>query len=405
MLERPLLARQPILDRELQVFAYELLCRPVPTDNIEWQTTNGNSATTEVVISALHEIGMSLVTGGRPAFVNFTQDFLNIDPPMGPDDLVIELLEHIPANEDTQAAVLRLKNQGYRIAVDDFTGDPAQAAWLDYADIVKVDLIALNDFDDAQTLHRKYQREGLIWLAEKVETHEQFLKCKEFGYDLFQGYFFSRPTTLFGKRTPDSHIAVMELLSALNSPDAGFDEVVTAVRKDPQLSYRLMQMANSSAVNRGQPVTTVQRAATLLGLSRIRHWANMLALGKLSDKPVILQQQALFRGALLQEIANQSSALDSDTGFTLGLFSLLDAMMDMPLEEVCARIHLPEELTQALIQGYGIYGAHLNAIKLWEQGEASAIDWPNIAVTPSDLELCIERAINATQNTTGVLGS
>jgi len=164
-------------------------------------------------------------------------------------------------------------------------------------------------------------------------------------------------------------------------------------------------MANSSAVNRGQPVTTVQRAATLLGLSRIRHWANMLALGKLSDKPVILQQQALFRGALLQEIANQSSALDSDTGFTLGLFSLLDAMMDMPLEEVCARIHLPEELTQALIQGYGIYGAHLNAIKLWEQGEASAIDWPNIAVTPSDLELCIERAINATQNTTGVLGS
>ncbi|MEE3191506.1 MAG: EAL domain-containing protein, partial [Pseudomonadota bacterium] len=202
MQDRPLLARQPILDSNKAIYAYELLCRPIPDASEAWQDAHGNSATTEVVIGALHEIGMALVTGGRPAFVNFTADFLSIDLPLSPDEMVIELLEHIPATDKNINAVTRLKQQGFRIAVDDFTGDEAQATWLKYADIVKVDLPALGSPDNAGAVRKKFHREGLLWLAEKVETHEEFEHCKAAGYDLFQGYFFSKPVILFGRRTP-----------------------------------------------------------------------------------------------------------------------------------------------------------------------------------------------------------
>ena len=394
MQDRPLLARQPILDSNKSIYAYELLCRPIPNATEAWQDAHGNNATTEVVIGALHEIGMALVTGGRPAFVNFTADFLSIDLPLSPDEMVIELLEHIPATDKNINAVTRLKQQGFRIAVDDFTGSDAQAEWLKYADIVKVDLPALGSLEEAGAVRKKFHRDGLIWLAEKVETYEEFEHCKASGYDLFQGYFFSKPVLLFGRRTPDSHLAVMQLLGALNQEEADFDDIVDTIRRDPQLSYRLLQMANSPQVNHGAPITTLQRAATALGLSRIRNWANLLALGKLSDKPVILQQQALFRGYLMQNLSGTTKSMEPDTAFTLGLFSLLDAMLDMPIDEVCARVSLPKELTLAITEHVGPYGKHLKALTQWEKGEAEAIDWSTLEVSPSELEASIEQAIH-----------
>ncbi|WP_301376765.1 MULTISPECIES: EAL and HDOD domain-containing protein [Thalassolituus] len=404
MQDRPLLARQPILDSNKAIYAYELLCRPIPDASEAWQDAHGNSATTEVVIGALHEIGMALVTGGRPAFVNFTADFLSIDLPLSPDEMVIELLEHIPATDKNINAVTRLKQQGFRIAVDDFTGDEAQATWLKYADIVKVDLPALGSPDNAGAVRKKFHREGLLWLAEKVETHEEFEHCKAAGYDLFQGYFFSKPVILFGRRTPDSHLAVMQLLGALNQEEADFDDIVDTVRRDPQLSYRLLQMANSPQVNHGAPITTLQRAATALGLSRIRNWANLLALGKLSDKPAVLQQQALFRGYLMQSLSAGTDTMEPDTAFTLGLFSLLDAMLDMPIDEVCARVNLPKELTQAITENAGVYGQHLKALMQWEKGAADTIDWASLEVTPSELEASIEQAILTVSQQSGDLG-
>ena len=403
MQDRPLLARQPILDSNKSIYAYELLCRPIPNATESWQDAHGNSATTEVVIGALHEIGMALVTGGRPAFVNFTADFLNIDLPLSPEEMVIELLEHIPATDKNINAVTRLKQQGFRIAVDDFTGSDAQAEWLKYADIVKVDLPELCSLEEAGAVRQKFHRDGLTWLAEKVETYDEFEHCKAAGYDLFQGYFFSKPVILFGRRTPDSHLAVMQLLGALNQEEADFDDIVDTIRRDPQLSYRLLQMANSPQVNHGAPITTLQRAATALGLSRIRNWANLLALGKLSDKPVILQQQALFRGYLMQNLSGTTKSMEPDTAFTLGLFSLLDAMLDMPIDEVCARVSLPKELTLAITEHAGTYGKHLKALIQWEKGEAEAIDWNTLEVSPSELEASIEQAIHTVSQQSGDL--
>ena len=162
-------------------------------------------------------------------------------------------------------------------------------------------------------------------------------------------------------------------------------------------------MANSPQVNQGSSITSLQRAATALGLNRIRNWANLLALGKLSDKPAILQQQALFRGYLMQNLSSVTKTMEPDTAFTLGLFSLLDAMLDMPIDEVCARVNLPKELTQAITENAGPYGKHLKALLQWEKGAADAIDWASLDVSPGELEASIEQAIHTVSHQSGDL--
>lgn len=402
----PLLARQPILDRNLRVTAYELLCRPIPSDSSLWQHHNGNEATTEVVIGALHEVGMDAVTGGLPAFVNFTPEWLTRTPPLPPAQMVIEILEYIPFTAEALAAVQALRKLGYRIAVDDFTGDAAQARWLDYADVVKVDLLGLPAGTTAASLLQKFQRPGLMWLAEKVETHEQFAQAKDAGYALFQGYFYSKPQTLYGKRTPDSHIAVMQLLKALNDSRQDVNAIVRIISQDPQLSFRLMQMANSAAFSNGRTVTNLLRATMQLGLDRIRSWASLLALGKLSDKPPALRHQALFRGYLAREIALKYDDLEPDTAFTLGLFSLLDAMMDTELNDVCKRLALSPELTDALTGHTGSYGDILATVIACDRGRLADIPWTQLRISSDTLEQCVEAALHATgQSATLVEGN
>ncbi|MAE21266.1 MAG: signal transduction protein [Pseudomonas sp.] len=402
---QPILARQPILDRSLKVVAYELLCRPVPQDTEAWQNANGCHATTEVVIGAVHEIGLNIVTGNKPAFVNFTEEWLHRAPPMPPEDMVVEILEHIPRTPEAEAAVLALRQAGYRIAVDDFTGNCDQAQWFDLADVVKLDLLGVQDIQQAFALREKYHRPGLTWLAEKVETYDEFNTLAQAGFDLFQGFFYSKPTPVYGKRSPDSQMAVMQLLGTLNQSDAGPKDVSQCISNDPQLSFRLMQMANSASVNPGAAVTTLQRATALLGLTRIRQWANLLALGKLSDKPAVLQQQALYRAHLCQEIseAMPSHSMDPDTAFTLGLFSLLDAMMDTPINELCARLQLPEELSSALTQHQGQYGRLLQAVEAWEQATPESIPWSQLGLTSPEMEGAIERALVAMNRSAGLL--
>ncbi|WP_300427493.1 EAL and HDOD domain-containing protein [uncultured Thalassolituus sp.] len=399
----PLLARQPILDKSLRVTAYELLCRPVPSESLQWQQQSGNEATTEVVIGALHEVGMEAVTGGLPAFVNFTQEWLTRTPPLPPKQMVIELLEHIPFSDEHAAAVKKLKSKGYRIAVDDFIGDATQAKWLPYADIVKVDLLGLPDGTDAAMLIERFNRPGLIWLAEKVESYEDFNAAKAAGYTLFQGYFYSKPQIIYGKRTPDSHIAVMRLLKALNDQEQDIDDIIRIISEDPQLSFRLMQMANSAAFSGGRTVTSLIRATMQLGLDRIRSWASLLALGKLSDKPQALRYQALFRGHLAREISLHYPALEADTAFTLGLFSLLDAMMDTDLSDVCARLSLKKDLTSALTEHLGDYGVILATVIACDTGQLDAIPWHALPISEAELEACQEAALNMTGQSSNLI--
>ncbi len=397
----PLLARQPILDLNLQVIGYELLCRPHPRDDASWQESQGDHATSEVMIGAYQELGFEKVTGGLPAFVNFTRNWLFNPPVVSSNMLVAEVLEYVSADEDTIQAIERLRRMNYQVALDDFTAEPNQIRLLPYVDIVKVDILRLPDIQQLFPMIKSYQRPWLTWLAEKVESPEEYEVCREAGCTLFQGYFFAKPTIMYGRRLPDNKISVLQLLKQLNNPDAEIADISKTLQTEPQLSFRLLQLVNSAAVACAAEVTSIQQALMLVGLDKIKTWAIVLSLGQLSEKPEVLREQAVLRGFLTQELATRQTTLDSNTAFTLGLFSLLDAFLDISMEEVCERLKLPAELSNALICHQGKYGQILNLVEEmeranWESASFKQLDELQLEV--GDITHSYQSALHATRD-------
>ena len=397
----PLLARQPILDHNLQVIGYELLCRPHPQDDAAWQESQGDHATSEVMIGAYQELGFEKVTGGLPAFVNFTRNWLFNPPVVSSNMLVAEVLEYVSADEDTILAIEQLRRMNYQIALDDFIAEPNQIRLLPYVDIVKIDILRLPDIQQLFPMIQAYQRPGLTWLAEKVETPEEYEVCRKAGCTLFQGYFFAKPTTMYGKRLPDNKISVLQLLEQLNNPDAEIADISKTLQTEPQLSFRLLQLVNSAAVACAVEVTSIQQALMLVGLDKIKTWAKVLSLGQLSDKPEVLREQAVLRGFLTQELATKQTTLDSNTAFTLGLFSLLDAFLDLSMEEVCERLNLPQELSGALTHHKGKYGQILSLVEEmeranWESASFSQLEELQLEIT--DITSSYQSALHASRD-------
>lgn len=403
----PLLARQPILNRRQKVVGYELLCRPVPQDTRQWQDVFGDHATSEVLISAFNDIGIDQVTGGLPAFINFTRHWLHNPPMLPANRLVAELLEYIEPDAENLQALQSLRKFGYRIALDDYQGDAAPVALFPLVDIVKVDIRRLPDLAMLPQLIEEHKAHGLKWLAEKVETREEFEFCQAAGCDLFQGYFFSHPANVYGKRLPDSQLAVLQILKVLNTPDARINDVADVLQTDPQLSYKLLKLVNSAAMGFVSAVSSIPHAIMLVGLDRLRSWSNLIALGKLQHKPDVLREQAVVRAHLCKAMVFAWPGLDEETAFTLGLFSLLDAFFDHPLTEICQQLHLPESLTQALLKHQGDYGLILATTVAMEKGRWEEIDWPllqGLGLEPADMERHYLNALHTTRELFGQLG-
>lgn len=373
--ELPLLARQPILDRSLKTVAYELLCRPVPEDTLLWQNANGDLATSEVLISAFHDIGIDHVTGGLPAYINFTSYWLHNPPVLPANSLVAEVLEYIDSSNENIKALTKLKKLGYKIALDDYDGSDDRVALFPHVDIIKIDIRRLPDIDLLPSIIQRFQDLNLIWLAEKVETQHEYEICRAAGCHLFQGYFFSQPANIYGQRLPDSQLAVLQALQVLNDRNAQIDDIARVLKSDPQLSYKVLKVVNSSAFNCGREITSIQQAILMLGFNRLRAWANVIALGKLNKKPDVLREQAVVRAMLCKAMVFAWPELDEEMAFTIGLFSLLPAFLDHSMADIVVKMNLPASLSEPLVQLKGDYGLILSTAIAMEKGDWDSIDW------------------------------
>ncbi|WP_221794754.1 EAL and HDOD domain-containing protein [Oceanobacter mangrovi] len=371
----PLLARQPILNKNQEIVGYELLSRPVPAATEAWQASHGDSATSEVITGAFGDLGIEEVTGGLPAFINFTRFWLENPPMICGQQVVAEILEHLELTTDLIPHLQKLKKLQFRVALDDYTGAVIPPELLDHIDIIKVDILALDNPQKMTDLIQQYQRPGLSWLAEKVETQEDFEACLAAGFELFQGYFFARPHTLYGKKISDNKLSVLKLLRVLNNPDSEVDDVTRVIQADPQLSFRLLQIVNSASMGCPTEVTSINRAIMIIGFDRLRSWSNLLALGQLNDKPRALQEQAVARACLARQLAAHWKNTDKETAFTIGLLSLLDAFVDLPMPLLCQKLKLPDAFTKALTERSGELGALLKVILKLEQADWSTLNW------------------------------
>jgi EAL and modified HD-GYP domain-containing signal transduction protein len=369
----PLFARQPIFDRQLEVIAYELLFRS--NDATDITKFDGDHASSHVIYYAFAEQNVTDVIGSRQAFINFTRNLLVSPPPLPPTQLVIEVLENVQADQAVIEGLRHLKAAGYQIALDDFFLTKNTRALLEFATIVKIDVLALSD-EEVQTHIDFLQSYDVKLLAEKVETYEMLERCKEQGFHYFQGYFLSRPQVIEGVKITDNKSAILELLGTLANPMADFDDVVETIAKDPQLSYKVLKLVNSASVGLKREINSLSHAVAMLGLTQIRNWAIFLLLTSSDEKPRELCALSLTRAKWCEILGTRlyGRAL-GEMGFTTGLLSNLDAFLDMPMDQLVARLHFAEQVRSALTEHRGKLGSILQLAILHEQGRWQDMDW------------------------------
>jgi len=380
------IARQPIYDKKLKVFAYELLYRNSSHKNA-CDEKDGDFATASVLAGAFLSCGIESLTDKKKGFINFTDALLSIESikTLPSRYLGIEILESTKPTPEALKACSELYDLGYTIVLDDYTlGGPCDE-FVKYAKIIKVDFLTSTD-EHAWSVVKQYQHKGIQFVAEKIETKEAYEKARAYGYDYFQGYYFSRPAIIKSTLISPLHINVLRVLSLLRDEDCDINEVAGVIKYDPGIAHNLYRLANSVAYGAGQKVSTLKDAIMRIGLSELRVWLFfILTYSMYSEKPHELVKQSILRARAAEEICNYKN-LGDNPGFSLiGLFSLLDTIMDAPLETILSSIPMPEKLKEALINpGKDIYGAVINMIRAYDKA-----DWNEAEQSGGQIDLSL----------------
>ena len=300
------LARQPILDREQNTHGYELLFRSGP-ENL-FRCDDPDAATCHAIDFSLL-FGAAALTNGHIAFINCTRNILlrDIITVLPRDQVVIEVVESVLADQEVLEACERLHRTGYRIALDDYVPNPDTERLLPYADIVKVDVLA-TDVARQAAIADEMHRRGIRMLAEKVETREQFHLSMSMGYQYFQGYFFCRPETVTMKDIPCSKLAYVQVLSIANQDYFDVDKLEQAILREPSLCYRLLRYLNSASFGLF-PIRSIRHALSFMGQRELRKWVSIVVAISLSgDRSEELIYSALVRARCCEAPGQPSSA-------------------------------------------------------------------------------------------------
>jgi EAL and modified HD-GYP domain-containing signal transduction protein len=379
-------ARQPIFDRTRQLYAYELLFRSDDVHN-EFDATESGSATKQVIANSLLSIGLENVACGKKVFLNFDHGLLmgGLHAVLPKESTVLEILESVEPNDELIAACRDLNQQGYTFALDDFVEDPRFEPLTEIAKLIKVDMRTTAK-PEQERLLRTYQPRGVAMVAEKVETHEEFEWAKKAGYDYFQGYFFARPAVLRGHQIPAGKVNCLRLLREMQFADLNFEKLREIISADLSLSYTLLRFVNSALFARMGEIQSIAHSLAVLGEEAIRHWAALAALPILAkDKPGELVTHSLVRARFTERLAQLAKVSDHGQGFLVGLFSLLDALMDVPLEEALRQAGVGPAISGALLGTEGQDSPLRNVYRLVCHYEAG--DWKAVSEAASKLAI------------------
>ncbi len=347
------IGRQPIYSEDLQIAAYEVLFRN-SAENFA-SIKDGDQATAELIFNLLSEIGFEQIVGEHPAFINITRNFILDGHALAlpKDRVVLEVLEDIKPEPDVIDALRSLSEQGYKIALDDFVYSPELQPLIELADIIKVELPAIPVEELAEHVSILREREVKL-LAEKVETHEEFERCKELGFDYFQGYFFCKPKVIQGKRVPVNKVAALRLLTKLTDSNADVGELTSILSTEPSLCYKLLRFVNSASCSLTHHVDSIRTAITLVGLKRLNAFVRLAVLAETADdKAPYLITTALTRGRMCELLARSARRPRPEMYFVAGLFTVLDALLDQPMQDALSSLPLDVEIQKALLSNEG----------------------------------------------------
>jgi c-di-GMP-related signal transduction protein len=401
------LARQPILNRARELFAYELLFRSSLQNSCVG--LNLDLASTSVLDTSFL-IGFEKITAGHPMFINCPRDFLLRDyiSLFPPKSVVVEILETVTPDKDVIDACKRLKQSGYTIALDDFVDSPDWAPIVAMADIIKVDF-RLTDRTEQTEIVSRYAGKNIRMLAEKVETQEEYAAAMQIGYSLFQGYFFCRPEMMQHRNLPSSKLAYLELLRASTAAEFDIEDLASKIKHEPSLTFRLLRYLNSAAFRLRSEIHSVAHALSLLGERELRKWIAVVSVGVLADgKPDELMTVPLVRGKFCELLAPLAGmAGHANDLFLMGLLSVMDAILDQPLDTILAELPVRAEIKEALQAHAGLYWQLLEMATAheradWEKVSALALEMgmkeeqvSSLYITAVDWSTDLRRSIGA----------
>jgi EAL and modified HD-GYP domain-containing signal transduction protein len=384
-------ARQPILDRNGDLLAYELLFRKPNSDTAG--VLDDRAATSTVILDGLFDVGLFDLVGDHPAYVNVSRDFLLSvrPPPMPPRGVVLELLEDQVVDDALLAVLEDLVAEGFTIALDDFRLTPATEQLIRFARIVKIDVLEHTDRsleDLVQYLRSNYP--SLTLLAEKVETRSEWVRCRLLGFEAFQGYYFARPSCMQRSRLPTQGLASLTTMVELSTAE-DFDELNRVISRDAGLSIRLLRYANSAYVSLPRRVASVQEGLAWLGAATVRRFAMMVALASAQDVPSELLVTALVRARMCQLLCSAGDGAAADSYFTVGLFSVADAIADAPMQMVIEQLPFRYDIVDALLCGGGNLGEILGGVMAYQRGDFDAAS--GLIATHTDVEQIYRESI------------
>jgi EAL and modified HD-GYP domain-containing signal transduction protein len=357
-------ARQPIFDRSESIAGFEILYR-----SLTGPFTDAEGATSTVIVQSLADIGLERLVGDSRAYINVTRDFLvKVRPlPMPPERVVLELVGSHEPDPELLDALRDARDAGFRIALDGFRYAPGLEPLLELASVVKLDILALSGSALLKQVTELRGR-GLTLIALKVESREEYEACRAMGFDGFQGYFFAEPAVVSGPTAPTHRLGALTELIAPGRK-ASFEEIERVISQDAGLSHKLVRLASSASIGARQPVSSVRQALILLGTVAVRRWAMLLALSGLSDRPSHLLTVGLVRARLCELLANTHPLAATDRAFTVGLFSVVDALLGKPMQALLDELPFDSRITHALLDHDGPEGRLLAAVLAYERGD------------------------------------
>lgn len=383
-------ARQPILDIDKKLYAYELLFRD-SIDNV-FPDVDGDEATSKMVEASKFNMGISEFTSNKPAFINFTLETLSKGYPemLTTDEVVVEILETIKPGKRLLALCKDLYEKGYILALDDYEHQAVWAHFYPYIKIIKIDW-QISTVDEIKEVIKAIEKFPHIkLLAEKVETYEEYNQAVELGCELFQGFFFAKPEMIKTKTLSPSQMAMAELLYETSKPDLDLVSITSVFERDVTLSYKLLRYANSAIFRRRAEISTIKQALVTLGLVELKRFIGLMFTANVNpDKPSELINSAMARAKFCELAAgNIKSNIDSSIAFLTGLLSLIDAILDEDIESVLAKLPLAQEIKDTLLTKKGDMAQLIQLVEFIEHAQ-----WDESVTTMDKLGLTKDQTI------------
>jgi len=368
-------ARQPIFRKDKRLFGYKLLFRDGLSNY--FPDIDGDTATSKVLANTFFTAGLEKITGKRKAFINFTKELLIRHVPlMFPQErLVVEILEDVEPTEEVIAVSQEISQRGYHIALDDFFYRSELKPLVSLADIIRFDFRA-SSFEKMAAYMKEMSDYNINYLAEKVETYEEFQRALDMGFDYFQGYFFSKPEVIKEKDISSTQLNLLQMMAEVNRKDFRFEKVEKILKRDVAIPHKLLRYINSAYFGISSDISSIKQAISLLGENGIRRFLSLMAMATLGKgKPPELVRASTVRARFCELIGHATQiGADPSELFTLGLFSLIDAILDDSMAHLMENLPLSGSIKGALVEGKGELKDYLELVVSYERG-----DWEGVS--------------------------